>query len=227
MKQSICILGDSIAKGVMFDARKNRYTVANESFGKQIAQKFDCCVVNLSRFGSTVTDGLYRFEKQKRELAYCQAVFINFGGNDSDFLWQEISAAPEETHQPKTAINTFEQTYLKLIDSVKKNGQTPILLNLPTVDHGKYFSWISRGLNRDNILKWLGGTSDLIYRRHERYNVAVHRIAQMAGVRLVDIRSAFLARRDYSDLLSIDGIHPNEQGHTLITQIVLEQICCL
>ena len=74
--------------------------------------------------------------------------------------------------------------------------------------------------------KWvkLGGTSEFIYRWHEQYNVAVRKIAQTANVKIIDIRSVFLQRRDYFDYLSDDGIHPNEQGHSMISQIVLQQI---
>ena len=148
---------------------------------------------------------------------------MNFGGNDSDFLWQEISAAPDELHKPKTPIDFFEQTYLKLIERVRKCGLTPILLNLPPVDHTRYFAWISRELNADNILKWLGGTSEFIYRWHEQYSVAVHKIAQAANVKLIEIRSVFLERRDYCNYLSDDGIHPNEKGYDLIASAVMKQ----
>lgn len=223
MEENICILGDSIAKGVVFDAQRNRYTIANNNLGKQLAEMYDCSVTNLSKFGCTVTDGLARFEKQKDALQDCRTVLMNFGGNDSDFLWQEISAAPDELHKPKTPIDIFEQTYLNLIERVRKCGFTPVLLNLPPVDHTRYFAWISRELNADNILKWLGGTSAFIYRWHEQYSVAVHKIAQAANVKLIDIRSVFLERRDYCNYLNDDGIHPNEKGYDLIASAVMKQ----
>lgn len=225
MDQNICILGDSIAKGVVFDDGRNRYSIARENLGKQFAQVFGCSVTNLSKFGSTVMDGLARFEKQKNSLKDCKVVLMNFGGNDSDFLWQEISATPDELHEPKTPISIFEQAYLKLIELVRGCGSTPILLNLPPVDHRRYFSWISRELNGDNILKWLGGSSEFIYRWHEQYNIAVHKIAQAADVKLIDIRSAFLGQRNCESFLSTDGIHPNENGHARIASTVLQQIC--
>lgn len=224
MTQGICILGDSIAKGVVFDAQRNRYTITKENLGNQLSRALDCSVTNLSKFGSTVMDGLAHFEKQKDSLAERGTVLMNFGGNDSDFLWQEVSAAPDEFHNPKTPIDIFEQTYLKLIECVRKCGFTPALLNLPPVDHTRCFAWISRELNADNILKWLGGTSEFIYRWHEQYNVAVHKIAQAANVKLIDNRSAFLQRRDYSCFLSDDGIHPNEEGYALIAEAVKQYL---
>ena len=98
MNQCICILGDSITKGVMFDSQRNRYTIAKENLGKQITQVIGNSVTNLSKFGCTVTDGLARFEKQKDALQDCRTVLMNFGGNDSDFLWQEISAAEFDSY---------------------------------------------------------------------------------------------------------------------------------
>ena len=223
MENKICILGDSVAKGVLLDDVRNRYCVAKENLGTQLAQVFGCSVTNLTKFGSTVTDGLARFEKQKASLNECKMVLMNFGGNNSDFLWQEISTAPDAVHEPKTTMDVFEKTYLKLIDCIRNCGITPVLLNLVPVDHARYFSWISRERNPDNILKWLGGTTEFIYRWHEQYNIAVHKVAQTAGVKLIDIRSAFLARRDYCDYLSADGIHPNNAGHSLIASAVLQQ----
>ena len=35
---------------------------------------------------------------------------------------------------------------------------------------------------------------------------------------MIDIRSAFLVRKDYTDYLCEDGIHPNEKGHRLIRE---------
>lgn len=222
MRQSICFLGDSIAKGVMYDAQKNRYIILKECFANRVADHLNASVKNLSKFGSTVTDGMRRFQKQSEELVECKKVIVGFGGNDSDFLWSEVSEQPDIHHDPKTVLDVFCEQYSELISEIRRSGRTPFILNLPPVDHKRYFAWISRDLNADNILKWLGGSSEFIYRWHERYNIAVHKIAQSADVRLIDIRSSFLKRRDYSRFLSADGIHPNAEGHELITQAIIE-----
>ena len=100
MEQSICILGDSIAKGVVFDTTKNRYTISKNSFANRIANRWNVSVKNLSKFGSTVTDGVRRFLKQKDELEDCQTVFMNFGGNDSDFQWARDAYPVFPIYQP-------------------------------------------------------------------------------------------------------------------------------
>ena len=224
MEQSVCFLGDSIAKGVAFDAVKNRYVILRDCFANLTARYWEVSVKNLSKFGSTVADGLRRFQRQKDELADCRTVVMNFGGNDSDFLWSEISETPEVHHDPKTVLTAFTQCYSSLIEAVRSSGKTPYLLNLPPVDCEKYFLWISREQNGDNILKWLGGSSGFIYRWHEQYNLAVHKLARAADVELIDIRSAFLERRDYSSFLCPDGIHPNGEGHALIARTITQSI---
>ena len=83
MEENICILGDSIAKGVVFDAQRNRYTIANNNLGKQLAEMYDCSVTNLSKFGNTVTDGLSRFEKQ---------TFPDFKNFDPDLICRSFDS---------------------------------------------------------------------------------------------------------------------------------------
>ena len=69
-------------------------------------------------------------------------------------------------------------------------------------------------------MRWLGGSSEFIYRWHERYSIAVQSVAKKANVTLLDVRSAFLERRDYTRFLCDDGIHPNAQGHALIADVM-------
>lgn len=221
MNQSVCFLGDSIEKGVAFDTNRGRYALLRDCFANRVAQGWNLGVRNLSRFGSTVSEGLLRFEKQKESLEDCGTVIMDFGGNDSDFHWQQISEAPQDHHEPGTPLPVFLETYCRLIDQVRESGKEPVLLNLPPVEHRLYFDWISQGLNGANILRWLGGSTAFIYRWHERYSIGVHKIAQLTQTKLIDIRSAFLERRDYGTLLCADGIHPNAQGHALIADTIL------
>ena len=82
------------------------------------------------------------------------------------------------------------------------------------------FDFFTRnGLSGDSILRWLGDVQH-IYRWHERYNAAVMRVAQECGCPLADVRDAFLAERDYGDLLCADGIHPNAKGHALMESVL-------
>ncbi|MBR6806337.1 MAG: SGNH/GDSL hydrolase family protein [Bacteroidaceae bacterium] len=60
-----------------------------------------------------------------------------------------------------------------------------------------------------------------IDRWHERYNMEVMRLGVLTHTPVIDITSVFLERRNYSDYLCEDGIHPNEEGHRLIEEAII------
>ena len=217
----LCIIGDSIGKGIVFDAAAGRYVSFDENFVNQVAQKEGLSVENLCRFGNTVTNGMRLIERNEEKIASSDLVLLEFGGNDSDYDWSKIAEDPDRVHQPRTPIKIFTETYRKIIAELRRLGKTPLVLNLPPVDAGKYFRWISRGLSESNILKWLNGDRNYIYRWHEMYNAAVCDLCVTEGLPLADIRSPFLFRQDYSRLLCEDGIHPNEGGHKMIAETMI------
>ena len=148
---------------------------------------------------------------------------LEFGGNDCDFDWKSVSECPDGIHLPKTPLDEFESLYSKIIDDVSNSGSKPVLFSLPPLSAERYFAWISKGLNAVNILRWLGDVGH-IYRWHEMYNNTVVKIAEAKNVLLIDIREAFLKARDYLSLLCEDGIHPNEAGHALISDVVMNAL---
>lgn len=223
MNLSVCVFGDSVAKGVIFDNVLKKYTLLRNSFANRIAGSFPVSIRNYSKFGCTVTKGLETLRRHSGELSKYDYTVLEFGGNDCDYNWAEISAAPEQEHLPGTPVELFEQRYAELIGEVKAGGSRPVLLTLPPIDAKRYFAWICRGLNPRAILKWLGDVEH-IYRWHERYNLAVCRVARECCAPLIDISSAFLETHDYRSLLCEDGIHPNEKGHRLISGVLGETL---
>ncbi len=212
----LCFFGDSIGKGIIYDKDKGRYVPLDKSFVKLVENEENCEIENFSRFGCTVTRGEQLVDKNAEKIENSDFVVLEFGGNDSDHDWKKIAADPEAEHGPKTPLSLFIETYKKMITEVKKLGKIPVILNLPPIDAKKYFNWVSRGINSENIKKWLGGDEIYIYRWHEMYNAAICDISSSMKIPMIDIRSAFLVKRDYSDYLCEDGIHPNEKGHQLI-----------
>lgn len=223
MIQTVCVFGDSVSKGVIFDSVQNKYTLLKNSFINMLMHSAHIAVDNYSKFGCTVTKGFEVLKKHREDLSRYDYTVLEFGGNDCDLDWASVSAAPDSVHPAKTPVSVFEKSYSELIDTVKKYGGNPVLLSLPPIDAKKYFAWISRGLNADNILKFLGDI-EFIYRWHEMYNLAVCRLAIEHHVPLVDISSAFLKTGNYQNLICEDGIHPNEAGHKLISDTISEYI---
>ena len=219
MIDSVCIFGDSVAKGVVLDSVSKKYVLLKDSFANLLKAGAHFGVKNYSRFGSTVTKGQELLSKRLGELKDYDFVALEFGGNDCDFDWAEIAAAPDAEHRPNTPLGAFVQKYSQMVREVRAAGGSPVVLSLPPIDAKRYFAWVSRGLDSGNILRYLGDVEH-IYRWHEMYNVAVLRVADETDVPLVDISSAFLATRNYQELICDDGIHPNERGHELIASTI-------
>lgn len=219
MTSSMCLFGDSVGKGVIFDALQNRYRFVADNFAKLFSLSYNIGVENYAAFGCTVTKGMKLIRRHEAQLAGSGCVLLEFGGNDCDFDWAKVSAQPELDHQPKTPMTQFRETYLEILTKVRAEGAKPVLMNLPPIDPDRYFARISAGLSPKNILHFLGDV-DRIYRWHEYYSSAVCRLAAETGTPLIDVRSAFLTRRSCFDLLCEDGIHPNAAGHALISQVI-------
>lgn len=218
------IWGDSLAKGVIYDAARERYAIAKSPAAEIVAEETGIEVVNHARMGMTVTDGL---EVVRRDLArgmQADVAIIEFGGNDCDFNWAEISRTPDALHLPKTPADEFEARLREIIGLARDASMTPCLLTLPPINADEYFDFISRGgLNRENILHWLGDKNH-IYRFHERYSNIIARVAQSCGCALLDIRSAFLNEWNAMQMLCRDGIHPTPDGQKLIGRAIVQAI---
>ena len=219
MISSLCMFGDSVSKGVAYDAAMKKYIFLKESFVNIFSSITGIAVDNYSKFGCTLKKGIKIVERYLPKLKDYDYTIFEFGGNDCNFNWKEISDDPDGIHLPQTPIDEFKSEYKDILYKVENSGANPVILNLPPLDAVKFFNWISRGNNPQNILKWLGDV-DAIYRWHDGYNTAVCQVAEETGVPLIDIRSAFLQTPNYTDLLCDDGMHPNKSGHQLIAGIV-------
>lgn len=222
MINSVCIFGDSVAKGVIFDKVKNKYRLLKESFVNIVESQQNISIFNFARFGCTISMGSEILKRHESELSRYDYTILEFGGNDCDYNWVEISENPSGQHVCNTPIPLFLEKYKELITRVLRNGGRPILLNLPPIDPKRYFTWVSKGLNRENILAYLVEIES-IYRWQEMYSKAVEELAAEVKIPLIDIRSGFLDKKNFSYYLCADGIHPNEKGHLLISKILNEK----
>lgn len=218
---NFCVFGDSIGKGVVLQPSTSRYQLIKMNLEKLLGLT-GISIKNYSMFGCTVSKGLAVIRKHARELVGYKNVFLEMGGNDCDFAWKEVAENPEQDHVPNTPLDEFKQLYGQVIEEVRGNGSRPIILNLPPLEPERFFNWVSRGINGDNILKWLGDV-DMIYRWQEMYNVEIMLLASKLSVPIIDIRSAFLKCNNYRDYLCSDGIHPNGEGYNLIYRTIAEQ----
>lgn len=217
--KKIQIYGDSIMKGVQLDTASERYFQPNENNFTAFQEEYPFDIHNNSKFGCTVEKGCRQLQKSLDKGLLCDMVLLEYGGNDCDYDWAKVAESPEKEHLPHTDIHTFQKVYREMISMLKTHGITPIIMNLPPIDSEKYLNWIChKGLSRSNIIKWLGDVH-MIYRFQELYSNIAAKIAWETNTLLVDVRSAFLDKHNFKELICDDGIHPNQAGHQLIHQV--------
>ncbi len=220
------VIGDSVTKGIIL-TDDGRYETSDKNFMQIVADKLDGKVRNISIFGATVQKGLQRFHRLRKNLPTEGLAFIEFGGNDCDFLWSDVGDDPSYPHEPNLTIQRFRETYQELILEIKEHGLVPILLSLPPLDAERYFNAFTNGfdqLKKAKILEWLGGSVDAIYRWHEAYNDIIPELAHETGATYIDIRQPFLLSRNPDRFICEDGIHPNLKGHELIAETLKESM---
>lgn len=224
----ITALGDSLSKGVIL-TDKEKYSLVDLSFLDIVGSSLGIQVENYSKFGCTVSFGEKMIERHKERISSSDYTLIEFGGNDCDFDWMKIAESPLEEHAPKTEINIFRKSIVKLIENVRELGSKPVLLSLPPILSDKYFSFFSRMMpqeHKDNIVSWLGGDIGIISRWHECYNRELFKVASQTNTEIIDITSPFdTYRGDLKALYCTDGIHPNAEGHKLIAKEIINIYC--
>jgi len=220
----IVAYGDSITKGVIYNSENKRYTTLKDNFINLVSDSIKGTIYNAGKFGSTISRGMNKLYTD----VICKSpdiVLIEFGGNDCDFNWTEIARSPEKVHKPNTDIFLFKDTLLDMIKTFTISNIKPVLMTLPPLDPLKYFNWISKDDSKakENILNWLG-SKDALFNWHNTYNQVISEVAIYTKTPLIDVRGAFLKTDNYSTLLCSDGIHPNPDGHTFISEILLNYL---
>ncbi|GIO85853.1 lipase/acylhydrolase [Paenibacillus faecis] len=218
------VTGDSISKGVIYDEVKNKYVLLEDNYVSLLQNKLKGAVRNTARFGNTLIKGMANLRKDVMKDKP-NIVLIEYGGNDCDFNWNEIADNPNGEHRPKTDFNLFEKMLTEAVQFLKSQQITPVLMSLPPLNADSYFKWVSRN-NPDaekNILQWLGSVTK-IYWWQERYNSTILKVSELTKTKFIDVRGAFLEHPDFTQFLCSDGIHPNQAGHKIISDKVLEFI---
>lgn len=220
----IYAFGDSVLKGIVLENEK--YKVCKNRFSNICEDVLNVVIENKAKFGSTILIGEKSFEKNLSMLdnPNVEYVVLEFGGNDCDFKWQEISDNPNIEHSPNIEVNEFVKMYTEIIQVIKSKNKKPVLLSLPPIDAQRYINKLSKNLNKENILKWMNNNIYFLTNWHERYNIEVFKLALNNNISIIDITSKFLEQKDYSLFLCEDGIHPNEEGHKIISEAIQEHI---
>lgn len=202
----ILIFGDSIAWGA-WDTEGGWVARLRKSFDEQtIASEFEDyhSVYNLGISGNTTRDILNRFdgEVKARFEDGQKCIIFAIGVNDSQF--------DVETKQPLISPEEFRENLLKLIGEAEKITPRILLLGLLPVEDEKL-----------NPMPW-EPTHGYATEYVRRYEQIIREVAEGQGVQFIPLLEEFL-QKDFKSLL-IDGIHPNDEGHALVVEIVQREL---
>jgi len=176
-------------------------------------------------FGSTIGKGIKLLQRSIDRGLSCEVALVEYGGNDCDYPWADIAENPTGEFSPNTPLEVFAKSLKEMVETLKAKRIQPILMTLPPIDSLRYLNHICRnGLNKEAILSWLKGDAQTIARFQELYSLKINTIAKETETVLIDVRSAFLKRRDYASLICDDGIHPTREGHLLIASSFAEYL---
>lgn len=211
--RGLSIWGDSIAKGVVFDEQRGRYAVCRDNCVSRLSRDAGVDVENFSVMGNTTEQGLRRMEGQP--LKPGNLAVIEFGGNDCDLDWAAACEHPEVEQHGRVPLEAFGENLRAMVRRVRDGGMIPALVTPPPLVAQRYFDWVSRKLDKARILSYLGDVEH-IYRWQERYALMIRRVAARENAMLLDVRDWFLSQARFTDLMCVDGIHPNARGHELL-----------
>lgn len=216
ISDTLYVLGDSIARGVLFDEARMRYTLCRNTFDRCLTD-MGVQVKNYSKMGCTSVSALDIMERCAENKGAIAA--IEFGGNDSDLNWKSVSDNPNVFHEAAVSIEEYCNSLRKMIAGLRQKCMRPVIVTPLPVVPGRYFQKITENLNADAIMRYLG-SEFTIYRWQERYAHAAFQTAREEKCPVFDLRGLFLNRLDFEALMGADGIHPNEKGYCVIAEAV-------
>ena len=215
----IDLFGNSVAQGIVMDAN-GQYRVTRVGCVRLLKRK-GFPIQNYAVHGYTVLQGLDSFESMTIEPgSWC---VIQFGGNDCDLDWDAVSEHPDVFHDGRVPLPDFKNSLIRFVRKARDRELKPVLVTPLAMISYRYCQWVSQGRNAAAILHYLRDDPESIGRWQEKYADAVREAAASEGCPLIDLRAELIKRLDYPSLFCSDGIHPNENGHAVIADIVMKQ----
>lgn len=201
---TILFFGDSITWGAWDEeggwVNRIKKTVDKKIIDTNFSYYND--IYNIGISGDLTTDllGRFEFETSSRIDKNQENVFVfAIGANDSMFNIERKSY--------RTPPEIFQKNIVGLINKARKFSNKIIFVGLFPVDDNASVpsSWPQNELYKNKY------TSE--------YNDMTKNICKNENVEFIDLFSIFI-EKEYQKMLTVDGLHPNSEGHKQISEIV-------
>ena len=222
----VILLGDSIARGVVRDGPQEKYRVSSSSFAKNCEASMDIKIENHAHLGSTVQQGLVTLHRIKEKVASADEAWLLFGGNDSNMDLTKIDDLSQPIiYRPRVDLATFQKKYSEVIKELQELGPKVTLLSLPPIALRKFLNSTRRSIHtssgRCKWQKFIHHQPEILTNWHEMYNLSIFKLAHKHQLPIIDLTTPFLQKGDCEPYFCDDGIHPNNRGHLLITNAIM------
>lgn len=161
-------------------------------------------VMNLGVSGDSTTDLLKRLEPEieARKNDKGLTIIIQIGTNN----------AAVRNGQPVSSTEIYQADMLELVASARKYSNKILLVGLPSVNEAKTtpVAWADWLVTNDSIAK---------------YEDVMRRVAEQQKLSFVPVHAEFMqVSKNGKNLASHDGLHPNDDGHALIAELVCPKL---
>ena len=177
-------------------------------------------LINAGVSGNTTEMARARFEADVLSHQPRVAI-IQFGINDSIV---DVWKTPPAT-QPRISLERYEAN-LRHFVQVLKSRNTRVFLMTPNP-----LRWTPKLKEVYGRLPYQPEEPDGLNTRLTSYCEVVRRVAREEGAELIDVQRAFFdqaQKRGVSvDALLLDGMHPNDQGHRIVADLLIERLLAL
>ena len=212
----VTIFGDSVMKGVLYDAETGRYHIRRHDLG-QVRQS------SFARMGAVTPEVLAELRLRLTRPLEGAPVLLGVGGNDSDFDWDAVSAHPEQPHGPRVPLDETLAAWQECVSFIRAMGGRPVAVTCIPIHPVRYFDFAAKDRDEGALLAVLGEKTNMGH-YGELYSLALRDLAGRLEVPLADARSAFLREMDYARLFCADGIHPSVAGYELMDQVLRQSL---
>jgi lysophospholipase L1-like esterase len=208
---------------VLFGASSTALRPGTKTYSEILEQTFQeknipIEVINAGVPGNTTALALQRFQKDVLDHNP-SLVVIQFGINDSAVdVWKD---PPKE--KPRVELPAFLMNMESMIDRIQdQNGE--VILMSP-----QRMSWSKKTRELYGKPPYVSNDEDGFNVILDTYVAGLRELAVRKKVRFIDINAAYSKHpsdygEPYSELLNQDGMHPNDKGHKLVFNLLIEQL---